>query len=96
MIEITEKSRVPFGRKPDKGKKLCECSDSFLRWIVETLWEGDFHVWAFHAKKILESRASLNQQIATEDQLEAMADSLLTNAGYGKLCSKRRKRREFS
>ena len=88
MAEVTENSRVPFGRKPDKGKKLCECSDSFLAWMVKTLWDGDLHAWAFVAKGIIEKRAAEGKAVEKELSLDAQADEFLKNHGYGGLARK--------
>lgn len=83
--EITANTRVPFGRKPDKGKKLCECSDSFLRWMVSMLWDTDRHAWAFQAKEVLAAREAGGKQFRREDSLDAQADAFLRNRGYGDL-----------
>jgi hypothetical protein len=86
--EITENSCVPFGRKPDKGKPLCRCSDSFLRWIVQHMKDTDFHVWAYHAEKVLAGRQGKERALAEEDNLDSSADQFLRNHGYGKLARK--------
>jgi hypothetical protein len=88
VAEIAESSRVPFGCKPDKGKKLCECSDSFLAWMVKTLWDEDLHAWAFMAKTIVDKRAESGKKIEQEKSLDAQADAFLKNHGYGGLARK--------
>jgi hypothetical protein len=90
MPEITEQSRVPFGRL-EKGKRLCDCSDSFLQWIVEHLTDSDHHLYAFHAKGILTARSKDEKTVAVESSLEAQADALLRNAGCGHLCTRHRR-----
>lgn len=79
---IKATSRLTFGKH--RGKKLSECSDEYLTWMVENLWDGDFHCWAFAAKELLEARkndplAALDAQAANA---EAVADALLRRAGY--------------
>ena len=88
MAKITENSRVPFGRKPDKGKRLGEVSDKFLAWIVKNLWDTDMHAWAFAAKKIIGGRAAAGKQVKQEMSLDAQADAFLRNRGYGGLARK--------
>ena len=85
MNEITESSRVPFGRKPDKDRPLNKCSDAFLRWIVEHMLNTDFHQWAFHAGNILAERERTGRRFAKEGNLDAQADEILQRAGYRKL-----------
>jgi len=88
VAEVTENSRVPFGRKPDKGKKLRDCSDSFLKWIVQSLWDTDHHAWAYAAKKIICGRALVDKLVEREMSLTAQADAFLRNRGYGDLARK--------
>ena len=87
VAEITENSRVPFGRRPEKGKRLRECSDSFLRWIMEHMKDTDFHLWAFHAEKILAQR-ELHPKFVIEENLDTATDEFLRNHGYGKLAKR--------
>jgi len=88
MTEITENSRVPFGRKPDKGKRLRDCSDKFLAWIAESLWDTNMHTWAYAAKKIICGRALVDKLVEREMSLTAQADAFLKNHGYGGLARK--------
>ena len=88
MAHVTETSRVPFGRKPDKGKRLCDCSTKFLQWIVISLWDTDMHEWAFVAKGLIAKRESGDQTLQEEDNLDAQADAFLRNRGYGNLARK--------
>ena len=88
MAKITENSRVPFGRKPDKGKRLGEVSDKFLAWIAESLWDTDMHAWAYAAKTIIDKRATAGKRIEQELSLDAQADAFLRNRGYGDLARK--------
>jgi len=88
VADIGPNSRVPFGRKPDKGKPLCKCSDKFLAWIVESLWDTDMHVWAFVAKTIIDKRAADGKAVKKELSLDAQTDAFLRNRGYGDLARK--------
>jgi len=88
MADVTPNSRVPFGRKPDKGKRLCDCSDKLLAWIVKSLWDTDMHAWAFAAKKIICGRALVDKLVEREMSLTAQADAFLRNRGYGGLARK--------
>jgi hypothetical protein len=88
VAKITENSRVPFGRKPDKGKRLGEVSDKFLAWIAESLWDTDMHTWAYAAKKIICGRALVDKLVEREMSLTAQADAFLRNRGYGDLARK--------
>jgi len=88
VAKITENSRVPFGRKPDKGKRLGEVSDKFLAWIAESLWDTDMHAWAYAAKTIIDKRATAGKRIEQELSLDAQADAFLRNRGYGDLARK--------
>ena len=88
MAAIGPNSRVPFGKKPDKGKRLCEVNDKFLGWIAESLWDTDMHAWAYAAKKLIKSRAAAGKQVKQELSLDAQADAFLRNRGYGDLARK--------
>ena len=87
---ITANSRVPFGRKrfpgdvPMKGRKLCELNDAQLKWIT-SLVDTDLHVWAVAARGVLDFRAKMGLVFAGEDAMEAEADRLLREAGFGHL-----------
>ena len=87
---ITANTRVPFGTKrfpgqaPMKGRKLCELSDSALRWIAG-MRDTDLHAWAVAAQGVLDFRAKIGQAFAAEDDAEAQANALLKNAGFGHL-----------
>lgn len=85
---VTERSRIPFGRAPDKGKPLGEASTSFLKWMTLTLRDTDFHEWAIEAQKVLKKRADGEASFQNEDNLEAQADAFLRNHGYGQLTRK--------
>ena len=88
MTEITRTSKVPFGRRPDRGRRLCDCSSAFLHWIVGHLTDTDLHIWAVLAKEELTARKPLEREAEAELSLEEQADAILRNAGCGKLCKK--------
>ena len=91
MTEITEKSPVPFGL--EKGKRLCDCTNGFLQWMVDHLTDTDHHVYAYHARHVLDKRKDDWNEITSQESLERTADALLRNAGYGKLCGPSGRRR---
>ena len=96
MSEITENTRVPFGRRPpigEKGRKLGQCSTSYLQWIVRELWESDFQPFAIVAKRILQTRERQAVQVEQEQSLEEQADELLRRAGRRDLCAGANRRR---
>lgn len=92
QASIGPETRVTFGRKPDKGRKVKDCSTSFLRWMVRELANSDLCGYAQAAQKVLEGRVGDEQTQATEEDLEAAADSLLKEHGFGYLARKRRRR----
>lgn len=95
MAEITEKSRMPFGR--EKGKRLGECSDAFLQWMVDHLIDTDWHAYAYQAQRVLLQREQDGRSDGVGGfdgaDLEAQVDALLRNAGYSDLCLKKRPKR---
>lgn len=93
MSEVNENTRVPFGRF-ERGKRLRDCSDAFLNWIMNHLQNDvNLQVFAYAAKKVLSSRAAGESEMAAVESLEDQADAILRNAGHGSLCSKNRSRR---
>jgi hypothetical protein len=67
-----------------KGRKLCELSDSALRWLAG-MRDTDLHAWAVAAQGVLDFRAKMGQVFAGEDAVESEADRLLREAGFGHL-----------
>ena len=88
MADVTENSRIPFG-KPGrfgfKGKKLGSLADKALEWIARELWDSDLHAWALAARTIIDKRAVEGKKIEREKSLDQQADDFLRNRGYGKL-----------
>ena len=76
-MNVTESSKIPFGRK-HKNQPIGSCPSDYLHWIIKNLWETDFHNYAVVAKKILESRG--DEEHHTD--LEQAANDILRKHGF--------------
>lgn len=84
----TKNSRLTFGKH--RGKKLGDLPDAYLKWLHANCWDTDFHEWALAAGEILAERKK--DPLNNTGDLEAQADQLLKDAGYGHLTKKTRRR----
>lgn len=75
-MKITPNSRLTFGT--NKGLKLRDVPESYLKWMENHLWDGEFHQWAVAAKKELADRKHDNRFGSLEEQ----ADDILRQAGF--------------
>lgn len=73
---VNENTKVPFGRRPYRGKRIKDCPNSYLEWMVKHLWDGDLHEFAFVAKTILERRKN-DPTPTIEMDLDKAADDFL-------------------
>jgi hypothetical protein len=80
MKHITASSKLTFGKH--KGKKLSDCPTDYLQWVVETLMDSDFTLWAQAAQKELKKRKQDGYEQAHRDSLEDQADEILRKAGF--------------
>ena len=79
MAKVTPETKVPFGKPPQKGAKMKNLTDNYLKWMIEKLPDTDLHEFAKVAKQVLDNRAGdpvldLNKQ----------ADEWLKERGYDK------------
>lgn len=72
--------KIPFGKH--KGKHIEKLSRSYLEWMVKSLKGGDFHEYAMHAEKVLNSNA-IRLEVESED-LDQSATEFLKEHGYDK------------
>ena len=89
MRAISQNSRVPFSKGPHRRKRICDCPDKVLEWMVKHWMDSDFHCWAMMAQKLLAQRARQDREVAAEASLEEQADAILRNAGCGNLAGKK-------
>jgi len=75
---ITENSKIPFGNT-HKGRKLKDCPNTYLQWMVLKLWDTDLHEFAYAAKKLLSKREIEDQN--SYGDLEEAADEFLKRHG---------------
>lgn len=77
-VRISENSRLTFGKHGPKGsrrgKKLCECPRTYLRWMAKDLIDTDFHEWAIAAQDFLDR---VESEEATLQNLDDAADEFL-------------------
>jgi len=74
---VNQNTKIPFGRIY-KGRRLKDCPDSYLRWIISHLWDTDLHEFAYVAKQIIERREAIDSPCC---DLEQAADRFLQNHG---------------
>lgn len=79
MAKVTLETKVPFGKPPQKGAKMKNLTDTYLKWMVDKLTDTDLHEFATVAKQILESR---NGDPVLD--LDKQADQWLKDRGYDK------------
>jgi len=71
-MAVTENTRLPFGKY--KRKRLRDCPNDYLKWVVSHLLDTDFHEFAYIAGKVLEKR---EKEDAPIQDLELAADEFL-------------------
>lgn len=74
---VTENTKIPFG-KTNRGKRLRDCTTSYLKWVGKNLWDTDFHTFATVAREIVEQREKEEQVVG---DLEEAADEFLRQHG---------------
>ena len=74
---ITANTKIPFGRTY-RGRRICDCPSSYLKWMSTNLWDTDFHEFALVAKRLVAEREEEDTQTA---DLEAAADEFLRKHG---------------
>ena len=82
-MEITKNSIFTFGAH--KGKRLSDCPDTYLSWMVANLKDTDFHIWAISAERLLQERKASD---TARPDLEEAANEILRQAGCGHLAKK--------
>jgi len=78
---VTKRTKVPFGKNGRggyRGKRLCDCPNSFLTWVSTKLWDTDLHEFAFVSKAILKERET---EDSSPQDLEQAADEFLRSHG---------------
>ena len=88
MRAITQNSPVPFKTGPNRGRKILNCPDSVLVWMVKHYTDTDFHAYAMVAFAVLQDRKRKGREFQAEDDLDAQADEILRNAGCGGLAGR--------
>jgi uncharacterized protein (DUF3820 family) len=75
-MKITSSTRISFGKY--KGRKLRDIPPTYLNWMINHMWDGEFHEWALAAQKELKDR----EKDERFSSLEEEADEILRRAGY--------------
>ena len=76
MGNITEKTRLPFGKH--KGRSVASCPTDYLRWMLKNLFDTDFHEFACVAGTVVARRDAESKSTA---ELEESADEFLRRHG---------------